>query len=317
MRAHHFLEVIPCLVVSVTILGDSRGGDLKPYALPPEVSTGVEKLAAKSDVLLLGEFHGTQEVPQLVASLLAPLSELGYHTLAIEVPNNEQSAVRAWARRETETIPNFFANPNGDGRGNAQLLALARIAAAPPFRWQIICFDESEWQMLKQASLALMQKKQPEKATGPQLTVDDRMVALWRERDATMAANVLTESKSLKPTEKILAICGNVHARVMKDEHDPMLSKLWPSFAEKLKQGRPSWRVNSINIEYYSGGFFNGGKVQPIRKRPLEHAVIRSAGQSGYSLVLSLPVATPATFVSEKPGSHDEQGAKSQAGGNR
>ena len=132
-----------------------------------------------------------------------------------------------------------------------------------------------------------------------------------------MAANVLRETKSLKPTEKILAICGNLHARVTKDEHDPMLSKLWPSFAEKLKQGRPSWRVNSIDIEYYSGGYFNEGKVQSIRKRPLERAVIRSASQSGCSLEWSLPVATPATFVSEKPGSRDDQAAKSQAGGDR
>jgi hypothetical protein len=184
-----------------------------------------------------------------------PSTELGYHNLAIEVPNNHQAAVLAWARRETETIPNFFANPNGDGRGNAQLLALTRIAVAPPFRWQIICFDESESILEERARVALTQKKQTEKAKGSELKVDDEMFAQWRERDAT--------------------------------------------------------------IEYYSGGYFNEGKVQSIRKRPLEHAVVRSAGQSGCSLELSLPVATPATFVSEKPGSRDGQVAKSQAGGDR
>jgi hypothetical protein len=318
MHVHQFIRILACFAIGLAIPSDSRGGDLKPYTLPPEARTGVEKLAASSDVLVLGEMHGTQEVPQLVAGLLAPLSELGYHNLAIEVPNNHQAAMLAWARRETETIPDFFANPNGDGRGNAQLLALVRIAAAPPFRWQIVCFDESESILEEKARVALTQTKQIEKAKGSELTVDDEMFAQWRERDAAMAFNLVRETKSLKPTEKTLAICGNIHARVTNDVRDPMLSKLWPSFAEMLKQGRPAWRVNSINIEFYSGAFFNEGKVRSIGKRPLEHAVIRSAGQSsGCTLVLSLPVATPATFGSEKPGSREDQVAKSQAGGDK
>jgi hypothetical protein len=121
MRVHHFTRFFACLAIGLAIPSDSCGSDLEPYALPPEARTAIEKLAADSDVLILGEFHGTQEVPQLVAGLLSPLTELGYHTLAIEVPNNHQAAVRARALGETEAIPDFFANPNGDGRGNAQL----------------------------------------------------------------------------------------------------------------------------------------------------------------------------------------------------
>jgi hypothetical protein len=188
VRVHHCVRALACFAIGLAISNDSCGGDLKPYPLPPEARTGIEKLAASSDLLVLGEIHGTQEVPQLVAGLLAPLSELGYHMLALEVPNNQQAAVLAWTRRETKKIPDFFANPNGDGRGNAQLLALARIAAAPPFQWQIICFDESESILEEKARLALTQKKQTEKAKGSELTVDDEMFALWRERDATMAA---------------------------------------------------------------------------------------------------------------------------------
>jgi hypothetical protein len=317
VRVQHFTKILACLAIGLASASDSCGGDLKPYSLPPEARIGFEKLAADSDVLVLGELHGTQEVPQLVAGLLAPLTELGYHTLAIEVPNNHQAAVRARALGETEAVTDFFANPNGDGRGNAQLLALTRIAASPPFRWQIICFDESESNLEKQERLAMTQGKETERAKGSQLTIDDRMFALWRECDAAMASYLLSETKSLQAKHKILAICGNLHARVTNDVGDPMLSKLWPSFAAMLKQGRPAWRVNSIDIEYYSGAFFNDGKVQSIRKRPLDHAVVRPAGQSGCSLVLSLPVATPATFLSEKPGSRDTRAAKSPAGGDR
>src|SRR5262249_30602999 len=154
------------------IQSGSYAGDLKAYPLPPEARARIQDLAARSEILILGEIHGTQEVPELVASLLAPLTELGYHTLALEVPSNEQASLLAWARGETERIPDFFASPNGDGLGNIQLLTLTRIAVSPPFRWQIVCFDESE-SILEKQRLTLMQRKWTEDVDGAQLTADD------------------------------------------------------------------------------------------------------------------------------------------------
>ena len=134
VRLQHSALVLACVSSCFAIESDSSPGDLKPYPLPPAARAGIEKLAASSDILILGEMHGTQEVPELVASLLAPLTELGYNTLAVEVPNEEQAALLAWARGKTERIPNFFAKPSGDGRGNAQLLALTRREVSPPYR---------------------------------------------------------------------------------------------------------------------------------------------------------------------------------------
>jgi hypothetical protein len=299
VRVHLSAIICACLSNFLAIESDSYAGDLKLYPLPPAPKAAIENLAASSDLLILGEMHGTQEVPELVASLLAPLTELGYTTIAIEVPNNYQASLLAWARGKTEEVPAFFANPNGDGRGNAQLLALIRMAVSPPFRWQIICFDESE-SILEELRLALIQKKRTGGADVSQLAADDG-IASWRKRDAAMATNLLRETKSLDATKKIVAICGNVHARVTNNTQEPMLSKLWPSFAAMLKQGQPAWRISSVNIELCSGAFFNGGKVQKINGRPLEHAVVRSAGQTEYSLELSLPKASPATFLS-RPG---------------
>ena len=107
-----------------------------------------------------------------------------------------------------------------------------------------------------------------------------------------MASNVLREAAASKATNKILAISGNIHARTKNDTREPMLSKLWPSFAAMVKQRQPSWRVNSVNVEFYSGAYFNNGKVQTFRKRPLEQPEVRPAGQTGWDLVLSLPTAT-------------------------
>jgi hypothetical protein len=310
VRVHFSAIVFACLSSWLAIEIDSYAGDLTRYPLPPSARAPIENLATSSDLLILGEMHGTQEVPQLVASLLAPLTELGYNTLALEVPNNFQASLLAWARGKTEDVPAFFANPNGDGRGNAQLLALIRIAVSPPFGWQIVCFDESE-SILEELRLALIQKQRTGGADVSQLTADDG-IASWRKRDAAMASNLLRETRSLKATKKILAICGNLHARVTNDTKEPMLAKLWPSLAGNLKQGQPAWRVSSVNITFCSGAFFNGGQVQTINGQPLEHAVVRSAGQTEWNLELSLPKASPATFLSRKKSSHDDRAAKSQ-----
>ena len=92
--------------------GASYAGDLKPYPLPPAASAQIKNLAANSDILILGEIHGTQEVPELVASLLTPLTEVDYHILALEVPNNVQGSLLAWARgkREPGAAENATAN---------------------------------------------------------------------------------------------------------------------------------------------------------------------------------------------------------------
>ena len=276
MRLHHSALVLACISSCFAIESDSSPGDLKPYPLPPAARAGIEKLAASSDILILGEIHGTQEVPELVASLLAPLTELGYNTLALEVPNEEQASLLAWARGKSERIPKFFAKPSGDGRGNAQLLALTRVAISPPYRWQIICFDDSESNLEKQY-LALMQKNQKAaKADVAQLTADDG-IAIWRVRRRDGVESDQGIQVAQVPN-KILAVCGNIHVRVAHDGKDPMLSKLWPSFAGMLKQGQPAWRVRAVNIELYSGAYFNNGKVQRINKRPLEHCASRTFG---------------------------------------
>ena len=41
---------------------------LKPYPLPTAVQQSANELATRSDVLMLGEIHGTQEVPAVAAA---------------------------------------------------------------------------------------------------------------------------------------------------------------------------------------------------------------------------------------------------------
>jgi len=115
---------------------------LSAYPLPSKARDALNEVAGQSDVLILGEIHGTQEVPAVATALLEPFTKLGYRLLALEIPADQQGPLTDWATGKTATVPRFFTKEIEDGRGNRQVLSLIRTALAPPFRWQLICFDE-------------------------------------------------------------------------------------------------------------------------------------------------------------------------------
>ncbi len=132
MRALTFPWIV---VVSLTHVALSQPviPSLEPYPLPSKVRQALVELAGKSDILILGELHGTQEVPAIAVALLEPLAKQGYRALALEIPSDQQGPLSDWATGKTDAIPSFFAEPSPDGRGNVQALSLIRIALSPPF----------------------------------------------------------------------------------------------------------------------------------------------------------------------------------------
>jgi erythromycin esterase-like protein len=270
---------------------------LEPYRLPPKARHALVELANKSDILILGEIHGTREVPAIAVALLEPLAKQGYRALALEIPSDQQGPASDWATGKTDTIPSFFAEPFGDGRGNIQALSLIRIALSPPFRWRLICFDES-WD-------------EPDEATAA-----EDATAAWMQRDAKMAAILMAERSRLAPNSKVLAICGNFHARTSNNElapehpdkeADDALEKLWPSFAARLCSDLAGRQVRSINVVPHSGGHFgmtqsDDGKisvgVETIRSmHKIEDAEAQPLDMQCWDWELNLPRATPATFL--------------------
>ena len=141
MPVRAFVSVIVLFATSLVAQAQVAPITLESYALPAKAQLALGELAAQSDVLILGETHGTQEVPAVAAALLAPLTKLGYVALALEVPADQQGPLADWSTGKTATVPKFFAKPIEDGRGNIQVLSLIRTALSPPFRWQLICFD--------------------------------------------------------------------------------------------------------------------------------------------------------------------------------
>jgi hypothetical protein len=313
MHMHASFALAVWFFISSTTQAQPVPSALEPYPLPAKVQDAFGELAAKTDVLILGEIHGTQEVPAVAAALLAPLSKHHYAVLALEVPADQQGPLTDWATGKTETVPEFFAKPLPDGRGNIQVLSLIRTALSPPFRWQLICFDQSGE---NEADESQETSKTTKKLSTSFSDVD--AIAMSVRRDAFMASNLARQRARLAPDAKVLAICGSLHARTSnlrpadegaKTPPDNLMSKLWPSFAAALQSSHPAWQIRSINVVPLSGGFFammgvdgeetpTSGKVHKIRAtRQLDEAEAHPLQNEFWNWELNLPRATPATFL--------------------
>ena len=281
---------IALIMLSATTRAEVTIQGQQAYPLPVDVRQSLKTLAIESDVLVFGEIHGTKEVPAVVEELLPTLTEQGYRALALEVPCDEQPAVAAWAKGDTDAVPRFFANPGSDGRGNQQVLALVRRSLRPPYGWKLICFDGSDEEFMRQMMERLPKDAKGNIADGAAKLSSDDMVALSVERDRAMAKNFAAEWKKL-PTEcKVVAVCGNLHARTAN--HAPAespMKALWPSFAEVLKRDHPQWQVRSINVQALSGEYFNEGKVNKLPERPLAKVEARRTAGGDWDWELNLP----------------------------
>lgn len=238
---------------------------LTPYPLPPQALEPLLTLAQECDVLLIGELHGTQEVPRLVFGLLDSLAARGYGGLGLEIPEGERDRLESWARDERDTPPNFFTHPSPDGRANAEVLKLVRSAVQVK-QWRILCFDQGF----------------------------SRSSFQWTARDEQMAHNCLTQRRTLCPQGKVLVICGSLHARLRANTYP----NLFPSFARRLQMFDPDLRVGAVQVGFWSGAFFNMGvrRLGPDVLPP-QLMKVQLEPSDEFSLSLRLAIATPATFL--------------------
>jgi hypothetical protein len=245
---------------------------ITPYPLPESFLTQVVSLAGSVDVLILGELHGTQEVPRLLLSLLEPLSTIGYGGLGLEIPSDQQSDLVDWATGRIELPPTRFRATEGfrDGVGNVQLLSLLRQSFSRTNPWQVLCFDQATEESYRS----------------------------WTHRDARMAENLRMQWREYCPERKVLVVCGNVHSRIVPPTATDILPDCWPSFAFNLQQGIPIVKAATVDVIFYSGAFFNG-EVKEIHPRtpPLASAAEwQEGGRLGHTGEWHFPRATPATF---------------------
>jgi hypothetical protein len=304
MLTRIIVSVVMMFGARVAACAESELQPLTPYALPAAAEQPIKELADRSDVLILGESHGSKEVPEIVAALLPALSKMGYQVLALEVPSDQQAALTDWATGKTQTLPSFYAKPmRNDGRANQQMLSLIRMALSPPYRWKLICFDVSQGDEPFTSSQHLIEeyvKKAGDQAVDKDGTIhlekeSDLTIAIWQKRDATMAANFEKQRKQFASQGKVLAICGNQHARTANppDSNDHW----WPSFAAVLQSSQPGKSVSSIDVNPKSGYGVDDRKVNDLGGKTNGEAEAHWLENANWNLKLNLPHATAATFL--------------------
>ena len=100
--------------------------------LPDPVRQALRQLAQESQFLLFGELHGTQEPPQLIATLLDDLTSLGYGALALEIRRrwpHDDLFILGYSNGAVSYLPDAY----DIDRGSYASLQVPRAVRACPF----------------------------------------------------------------------------------------------------------------------------------------------------------------------------------------
>jgi hypothetical protein len=195
----------------------------RPAAGTGEVVAGLSQLVLTRSPVILGEIHGTAEVPALVGDVLASaLADGGPLLLALEIPSSHQAQLDrylegAGSRAEREALFGHRFWGFRDGRSSVAMLALldrVRALRAAGHALEVLAFDVAE------------------PGAGP-------------EREATLAAN-LAAALRRPDAPPVLVLTGNLHARrAIGTPFDPSLELM----AWRLRELAPL----SLNVRAPTG----------------------------------------------------------------
>ena len=244
---------------------------------PPNagVDAGAEELDrywTQHRLIMIGEMHGTNETPALVARLIALRAREEPVLVGLEISADEQPAVDAFLRsgggssaRDKLLAGAHWNRPMQDGRSGqaiVQLLEAIRLLRHAGRRIDVVCFD-----------------------LGGADATDANA-----DRDAIMAAN-LRRAMDVRPSLRTISLSGNVHNQIREKTefgtHSPM--------AWNLRDLGPL----SINIAGLHGAMWNCAPNCGVHDfdfrssgRPLGLQIQDMPDASGYHGSLRLPEFT-------------------------
>ena len=192
----------PAPVEPTSTPGDAAASEAPPSAGPLALDCGAEvrDAAALTDpgaILLVGEMHGTEEMPEIVGRIAchAARSPAAEVIVGLEMPSDNQPAVDAYLAGDGGDLTvaallaaPHFASENKDGRNSAAMLGL--IASVRAWRAagadiEVVCFD-----------------------AGP------GVAKTAAERDAAMAKTLVAAHRE-RPEATLVTLSGNIHNRTV------------------------------------------------------------------------------------------------------
>ncbi len=216
----------------------------------PQASLDVSKIT--SQLVVVGEVHGTNEIPEFVSGLLCSLLLQGKSViLGIEHTSADQAALNRFmvsegtsADRDALLTGERWQSPFQDGRASQAMFAMlesARRLRSAGQRVGALAFDIS-------GDLVVPMSE----ADRAQLSTQDNSL-FSRSRDRTMADN-LERAAILNRNYVVLALVGNLHASTIKGtsrdpEYRPMAQILeersQPFIVGLRTEGGTSWYAGS------------------------------------------------------------------------
>ncbi len=161
---------------------------------------GLETVSMESRLLLVGEPHGTQEIPRVVGEVVCQLAQRRIPlVVAVEQPETDQTRIDAFVAssgtprdRAMLLASRFWQREQQDGRSSVAVLALlerVRSLRALGHDIRVVAFDISQERF------------------------DDPKV----DRDAEMAKTIVA-ARAAAPNATVIALSGNFHAMTTKLE---------------------------------------------------------------------------------------------------
>ncbi|WP_428265697.1 hypothetical protein [Haliangium sp.] len=145
-------------------------------------------------IVMLGEMHGTAEIPAFAGDLACRAAARGHRVLlGLEIPSTEQEAIDRYLASDGSTV--------------------ARDALLAGAHWQAACPDGRS----SQAMLALVERVRRLRRDGLGIDVfafDSGTYDDWNRRDASMAETILARAAGA-PEALVLTLSGNLHNRLV------------------------------------------------------------------------------------------------------
>lgn len=249
-------------------------------ACGPEI-TGADAVIAPGAIVMLGEMHGSREVPAFTGNLACRAAMAGHAVIVgLEIPRVEQAAVDRYLAsggstgdREALVAGAHWKRPDQDGRSSRAMVDLierVRALRQSGHKVEVLAFDNGKYDA-------------------------------WNERDAGMAQAILARAKAA-PEAFVVTLSGNLHNRTAPGL--PWDQKLVP-MGVHVKAGHG--RTLSLDVRYEGGTVWmceqNRGcgahdleaKDQPYDGRAIDTSeAARKPGIDGVFFVGTLSASPPA-----------------------
>jgi hypothetical protein len=229
--------------------------------------------ARQRQLILLGEKHGTREIPQFVAALIERDSGDRPVRLALEIPRSEQPA-----------IEDFLRSSGAAG-------ARSRLRASPFWNVHGVQHDGRR----NEDAIDLIDRVRSLRRRGRDvdivaLDVPDGVHVGSDARDAAMAS-ALRDACAKSARARVIALTGNVHAmRGVPSYAPPEMRKPMGAYLADLEP-------LSVNIDARRGQYWGcGERCGPVDIRPAEHTSQR-LDDGAYDLMVVLPLFTVARLL--------------------